>query len=60
MNAEICEFQDRKAWAKWLDLHSAASSGVWVRLAKKGRGAKMLSYLIYLWAAGRREMAYTF
>ena len=44
MNADIIEFPDRKAWAKWLDRHSAASSGIWVRLAKKGCESKLLSY----------------
>ena len=35
MNPDVEQFPDRKAWANWLDRHHNASSGIWVRLAKK-------------------------
>ena len=33
-------FKDRKAWETWLRKHSAASKGVWVRLARKAADLK--------------------
>ena len=44
MTAEAVDFPDRKAWAKWLDRHHNTSSGLWVRLAKKGSDLKSVTY----------------
>ena len=39
----ILTFKDKKAWTKWLERNHAASSGVWLRLAKKGAGLSSVS-----------------
>jgi uncharacterized protein YdeI (YjbR/CyaY-like superfamily) len=41
---EAVQFPDRKAWAKWLDRHHNTSSGIWVRLAKKGADIPSVTY----------------
>jgi uncharacterized protein YdeI (YjbR/CyaY-like superfamily) len=38
------ELADRAAWAAWLEARHASSSGVWLRIAKKGSGARTVSY----------------
>lgn len=35
---------DATAWQAWLDAHGSASAGVWLMLAKKGGGARSVSY----------------
>ena len=37
-------FRDQKAWEAWLDKNHATSSGVWLRLARKGSGRQSASY----------------
>jgi uncharacterized protein YdeI (YjbR/CyaY-like superfamily) len=39
----ILSFRDKKAWLKWLDRNHAKSSGIWLRLAKKGTGVKSVT-----------------
>ena len=38
-------FEDQERWFAWLRKNHAKSSGVWLRIAKKGANAKSLSYL---------------
>ena len=40
----IVEFESREAWQQWLERHHDTSRGVWIKLAKKGSGARSLSY----------------
>jgi len=44
VNPDVEQFPDRKAWAKWLDRHHNTSSGIWVRLAKKGADLASVTY----------------
>ena len=44
MSPEVEQFPDRKAWAAWLDRHHNTSSGIWVRLAKKGADLASVTY----------------
>jgi uncharacterized protein YdeI (YjbR/CyaY-like superfamily) len=53
-------FGDRGAWADWLEGNHAASSGVWLRLAKKSAKRRSVSYedaldvaLCYGWIDGQ-------
>jgi uncharacterized protein YdeI (YjbR/CyaY-like superfamily) len=39
----VVEFQTRQAFEAWLDVHHAQQPGLWVRLAKKGRGITSIS-----------------
>ena len=55
-------FKTQKAWTAWLDKNHTKSSGVWLRLAKKGSEIKSLSYnegvevaLCYGWIDGQKE-----
>ncbi len=55
-------FKDPKAWATWLDKNQATSSGLWVRIAKKGAEYKSVSYdqalevaLCYGWIDGQKK-----
>ncbi|MCC6329763.1 MAG: YdeI/OmpD-associated family protein [Acidobacteria bacterium] len=55
----ILSFDDIKAWRKWLDKNHASSSGVWLRLAKKGacttsvtRNESLEAALCYGWIDG--------
>ncbi len=55
-------FQDRKAWAAWLDKNHATASGLWLRIAKKGAEYKSVSYdqalqvaLCYGWIDGQKK-----
>jgi len=43
--------KDQKAWAAWLKEHHAASTGVWLRIARKGAAAPSVSYAEALEAA---------
>lgn len=38
-------FEDQEAWRSWLRENHAKSSGVWLRLAKKGSDVRSVSYL---------------
>lgn len=55
-------FEDQKDWAVWLDQNHAASSGLWLRLAKKDSGLKSVTYaeaievaLCYGWIDGQAK-----
>ena len=37
-------FPDAVAWSAWLKKHHASSMGVWLRLAKKGKTKRLLTY----------------
>jgi uncharacterized protein YdeI (YjbR/CyaY-like superfamily) len=37
-------FPRQTAWTAWLDANHAASTGVWLRLAKKGSSIQSVSY----------------
>jgi uncharacterized protein YdeI (YjbR/CyaY-like superfamily) len=38
-------FEDQEAWLLWLRKNHATSSGVWLRIAKKGAAVRSVSYL---------------
>jgi uncharacterized protein YdeI (YjbR/CyaY-like superfamily) len=40
----VHESASRHAWAAWLESHHASSSGVWLRIAKKGSPTPSVSY----------------
>ena len=42
--AQAVPFPDVVAWAAWLDEHAGSSTGVWLRLAKKGSGHASVTY----------------
>src|SRR5262249_19978198 len=55
-------FEHQQGWAAWLDKNHAASSGVWLRIAKKASGIKSVSYdeaveeaLCYGWIDGQKK-----
>ena len=55
-------FASQKDWAKWLDKNQAASSGIWMRLAKKAAELKSVNYaealdvaLCYGWIDGQKK-----
>ena len=55
-------FKTQKDWAAWLEKNQATSSGLWVRIAKKGSGIKSISYaeavevaLCYGWIDGLKH-----
>ncbi len=41
---QILDFSNRHDWGKWLETNHGGSSGMWVRLAKKGSGAPSVTY----------------
>lgn len=54
-------FESPQAWVSWLDEHSTAAKGVWLKIAKKGAGITTLSYtealesaLCYGWIDGQK------
>jgi uncharacterized protein YdeI (YjbR/CyaY-like superfamily) len=58
----IRSFRDRSSWATWLEKNHAASSGVWLRLARKSSNLKSVSYddavevaLCYGWIDGQSK-----
>jgi uncharacterized protein YdeI (YjbR/CyaY-like superfamily) len=58
----VMKFARKNAWATWLDKNHGTSSGVWLRLAKKGSGLESLSYveavdvaLCYGWIDGQAK-----
>ncbi|HEY1685690.1 MAG TPA: YdeI/OmpD-associated family protein [Tepidisphaeraceae bacterium] len=57
----ILFFPQKNAWTAWLDKNQGASSGIWLRLAKKASGRKSVSYeqalnaaLCYGWIDGQK------
>ena len=40
----ILEFPDRDGWERWLEANHESSSGVWLKIAKKGSGATTVTY----------------
>lgn len=55
-------FRSKKTWSAWLEKNHAASSGVWLRLGKKGSGVKSVSRdealdaaLCYGWIDGQAK-----
>ncbi len=40
----LLELADRAAWAEWLVKHGESSSGVWLKLARKGGGDPSITY----------------
>jgi uncharacterized protein YdeI (YjbR/CyaY-like superfamily) len=40
----LLDLPDRAAWADWLAQHGESSSGVWLKLARKGGGERSLTY----------------
>jgi uncharacterized protein YdeI (YjbR/CyaY-like superfamily) len=40
----LLELPDREAWADWLAEHGESSSGVWLKLARKGGGEQVFTY----------------
>jgi uncharacterized protein YdeI (YjbR/CyaY-like superfamily) len=40
----LLEFPDREAWAEWLAANGETSSGVWLKLARKGGGTRSVTY----------------
>jgi uncharacterized protein YdeI (YjbR/CyaY-like superfamily) len=58
----VLHFKDQKAWSAWLEKHHAKSSGVWLKLAKKGSETPSASYaealeeaLRYGWIDGQKK-----
>jgi len=58
----VMQFKRQKDWAAWLDKNHTASSGVWLKLAKKASGLKSVSYdealeaaLCYGWIDGQKK-----
>jgi uncharacterized protein YdeI (YjbR/CyaY-like superfamily) len=55
-------FRDQQAWLSWLRKNHATSSGVWLRIAKKGVDARSVSYqeavdaaLCFGWIDGQKK-----
>jgi uncharacterized protein YdeI (YjbR/CyaY-like superfamily) len=58
----VISFGSQEAWEAWLAEHHASSSGVWLKIAKKGSGIDSVSYpealdvaLRYGWIDGQRD-----
>jgi uncharacterized protein YdeI (YjbR/CyaY-like superfamily) len=56
----IVPFVSHEAWEAWLEKHHATSSGLWLKIAKKGSGIETVSYaealevaLCYGWIDGQ-------
>jgi uncharacterized protein YdeI (YjbR/CyaY-like superfamily) len=61
-NLPVILFERQQDWAAWLEQNHAASSGVWLRLAKKAADLQSLSYaealdvaLCYGWIDGQKN-----
>jgi uncharacterized protein YdeI (YjbR/CyaY-like superfamily) len=59
-NLPVMAFEDQRAWADWLHTNHVASSGLWIRLAKKASARRSVSYaeaveaaLCYGWIDGQ-------
>jgi uncharacterized protein YdeI (YjbR/CyaY-like superfamily) len=55
-------FRNQDAWESWLEKNHARSTGLWLRLAKKGSGLQSISYavalevaLCYGWIDGQKK-----
>ncbi len=55
-------FANQRAWAAWLEKHHRNSTGLWLRLSKKGSGRSSVSYgealevaLCYGWIDGQKR-----
>jgi uncharacterized protein YdeI (YjbR/CyaY-like superfamily) len=55
-------FETQAAWAEWLERNHRKSSGLWLRLAKKGAGLRSVTYgealelaLCYGWIDGQKR-----
>jgi uncharacterized protein YdeI (YjbR/CyaY-like superfamily) len=60
--APVRLFADREAWDAWLEKNHRLPEGLWLRLAKKGSGAKSVTYgealevaLAYGWIDGQKR-----
>ena len=58
----ILPFASRGSWEAWLAEHHAASTGLWLKIAKKGSGIETVSYaealdvaLCYGWIDGQKD-----
>jgi uncharacterized protein YdeI (YjbR/CyaY-like superfamily) len=58
----VMEFKTPAAWTRWLEKNHVASSGIWMRLAKKATGAPSVTYpdaldiaIAYGWIDGQRR-----
>jgi uncharacterized protein YdeI (YjbR/CyaY-like superfamily) len=58
----VVPFKRQKDWAAWLDKNHTASSGVWLKLAKRRSGIESVSYaealqfaLCYGWIDGQKK-----
>jgi|SRR5262245_3116261 len=58
----VLPFERQKDWAIWLDKNHGASSGIWLKLAKKASGIKSVTYdealevaLCYGWIDGQKR-----
>ena len=61
-NAAPLLFEDQQTWFSWLRKNHATSSGVWLRLAKKGANVRSVSYpqaveaaLCFGWIDGQKK-----
>jgi uncharacterized protein YdeI (YjbR/CyaY-like superfamily) len=59
---QVVAFARQSDWAAWLDANHAASSGVWLQLAKKASGIESITYdealetaLCYGWIDGQKR-----
>jgi uncharacterized protein YdeI (YjbR/CyaY-like superfamily) len=59
---EVLGFENQKTWAAWLNKNGKTSSGLWLKLAKKGAGLKSLTYdealeaaLCHGWIDGQKK-----
>jgi uncharacterized protein YdeI (YjbR/CyaY-like superfamily) len=55
-------FETAEEWRRWLTKHHASSSGVWIRIFKRGSGVKTVSYaealdeaLCFGWIDGQKD-----
>jgi uncharacterized protein YdeI (YjbR/CyaY-like superfamily) len=58
----VLSFETKRAWSVWLAAHHASSSGVWLKLAKKGARSKSVTYaealeiaLAWGWIDGQKD-----
>jgi len=61
-NLPVVDFENQSAWADWLHKNHAKSTGVWLRLAKKGSGVPSVTYdeaiesaLCFGWIDGQKK-----
>ena len=60
-NLPIIAFASQSEWEAWLEAQQATSTGLWLKIAKKGSGVETVSYaeavesaLCYGWIDGQR------